>query len=386
MPDGGARLEARTIRTLSDVDAAAWDALANPAPETYNPFVAYDFLKCLEDSKSVCSEAGWAPFHLLLENDGRLAGAAPLYIKSHSQGEYVFDHAFADAYERAGGRYYPKLQCSVPFTPATGPRLLDGGDKSVARDLAVALAGVAAQADVSSLHVTFAGQDEQRLLCEAGFLARIDQQFHWTNDGYDSFDDFLAALASRKRKALKKERAAALADNVDVEWAVGADITEAHWDAFWAFYQDTGARKWGYPYLTRTFFRLLGERMADKVLLIFAKRGDRYVAGALNMIGGDALYGRYWGCTEHVPFLHFEICYYQAIDYAIAHGLKRVEAGAQGEHKLARGYAPTPTYSAHYITDPGFRDAVARYLEAERADVGAHIDMLSDFTPFRKGG
>jgi uncharacterized protein len=303
-------------------------------------------------------------------------------VKSHSQGEYVFDHAWAEAFGRAGGRYYPKLQIAVPFTPVPGRRLL-ARDPGLAPALIAAAEAVVRNNGLSSAHATFIDEDEVALFERAGWLIRIDSQFHWHNEGYKSFDDFLAQLSSRKRKAIRKERAASV-EGLAVEHVTGAAITEAHWDAFWRFYQDTGSRKWGRPYLTRAFFSLLGERMADRVLLVFAMRGGVPIAGALNLIGADTLYGRYWGTIAEVPHLHFEICYYQAIDFAIAHGLKRVEAGAQGEHKLSRGYRPVPTWSAHYLADPRLRAAVADYLDAERRAVANEIAVLDQMAPFRR--
>ncbi|NHK27358.1 N-acetyltransferase [Parvularcula flava] len=384
MADGSSTLAARTISSLDEIDREAWDALANPADCPYHPFVSWDFLHALEASGSVRPETGWQPFHLLLEEGDALIGAMPLYVKGHSQGEYVFDYAWADAYERAGGKYYPKLLSAVPFTPVPGPRLL-ARDDGARLQLAGAATQIAEKFAFSSLHINFLQPEEARIGDALGLLRRSGQQYHFTNHGYDSFDDFLGELASRKRKNLRKEREKIPAEGVEIEWITGSDITEEHLDAFWIFYQDTGARKWGTPYLTRTFFRLLIERMADKVLLVMAKRDGQYIAGALNMIGGDTLYGRYWGCTEHVPFLHFEVCYYQAIDYAIANGLTRVEAGAQGEHKIARGYEPVETHSAHWIRDDNFRTAIARYLEDERAHNEADIDILKHYTPYRKG-
>jgi predicted N-acyltransferase len=333
----------RVASRIDEVEAADWDACALPD----NPFISHAFLKALEDSGSATAETGWLPQHLLLEDSGgTLIGCMPCYLKSHSQGEYVFDHGWADAYERAGGRYYPKLQASIPFTPVTGKRLLvRPGVEQDAREaiLLQAAVQVADRLGVSSLHVTFLTREEWQLAGDLGFLQRTDQQFHWRNEGYDSFDAFLAALTSRKRKAIRKERREALEGGVEIEWVTGRDLTEAHWDAFFAFYMDTGSRKWGTPYLTRTCFSLLGQTMADRILLVLAKRSGRYVAGALNVIGPDALYGRYWGGLEDHPFLHFEVCYYQAIEFAIAHKLCRVEAGAQGAHKLARGYLPSET-------------------------------------------
>ena len=328
------RYAIRVLDEIAEVPAAVWDGLAGS-----NPFVTYAFLGALEDSGCVGARTGWLPRHLVLEGP-EIEGVAPCYLKSHSYGEYVFDHAWAHAYERAGGDYYPKLQIAVPFTPVTGPRLLvRPGPQAEARRRMLALGAVevARRLEASSVHVTFPTEAEWRALGALGYLQRTDRQFHWTNAGYGSFDDFLAALASRKRKAVKRERREALDGGVSVQWIGGRDIAERHWDAFFAFYMDTGSRKWGRPYLNRRFFSLLGERMAERVLLVFALRGGRPIAGALNIVGPDTLYGRYWGCVEDRPFLHFEICYYQAIEFAIAKGLARVEAGAQGEHKLARG-------------------------------------------------
>ena len=373
-------ISARIAQGVSSIPAGDWDACAGPD----NPFLLHAFLSALEDSGSATPRAGWQPIPIVIDGaDGSPAALMPAYAKSHSQGEYVFDHGWADAWHRSGQSYYPKLQIAVPFTPATGPRLL-ARDASLKPGLIAAAEAVVQQHDLSSAHATFLLDDEVALFEAAGWLIRIDSQFHWTNQGYATFDDFLAALASRKRKTIRKERAAAL-EGLTVEHLSGDAITEAHWDVFWHFYQDTGSRKWGRPYLTRTFFTMLGERMADRVLLIFALRDGKPIAGALNLIGADTLYGRYWGCSEEVPFLHFEICYYQAIDAAIARGLKRVEAGAQGEHKLARGYEPVPTFSAHYIPDPRFRNAVADFLEAERRAMTQHIGQLGDYTPFKKG-
>ena len=406
-------LTIRIAPGLTNVAGAAWDACANPATpaassspapgpsvdsaegerrETYNPFVSYAFLSALEDSGCVSARTGWLPLHVLVQRGTDLLAAAPCYLKTHSQGEYVFDHAWADAYERAGGRYYPKLQVCVPFTPVTGPRLLLAGPEQ-AREMRAALIeglrAVRAQTKASSIHLTFMLQDEAEDVRELGLLRRLDQQFHWLNEGYGSFDAFLAALASRKRKAIRRERRDALAGGeIAIEWITGRDITEAHWDAFFAFYMDTGSRKWGRPYLNRRFFSLIGERMPERmperVLLIMAKRGGRYIAGALNLIGDAALYGRNWGCVEDHPFLHFEICYYQAIDFAISRRLARVEAGAQGEHKLARGYRPALTYSAHDIADPSLRHAVEANLSREQDYVVEAAEELAEATPFRK--
>ncbi len=395
----------RIAGSIADIARGAWDAVANPGwpsdrpldatasvaeeRQAYNPFLSHAFLDCLEGSRSATAKTGWAPRHLLLEDRaGRLGGALPCYRKSHSQGEYVFDHGWAEAYGRAGGRYYPKLQASVPFTPVTGRRLLvPPGPRAsdFRRALAEGAIDLARRELLSSVHVTFMPEDEWELLAAAGYLKRTDQQFHFRNPGYRDFADFLESLASRKRKAVKHERSEALAGGLEVDLLTGSDLTEVAWNAFFDFYMDTGGRKWGQPYLNRRFFAMVGERMPDRVLLILARRGGRYVAGALNFIGSDTLFGRYWGCIEHHPFLHFELCYYQAIEWAIGRGLARVEAGAQGEHKIARGYVPTPTYSAHWIADPRLRQAVAEYLVQERAEAARQVDVLSRHTPFRKG-
>ena len=374
-------ISARIAEGVASIPAAQWDACAGDA----NPFLSHAFLATLETSGSVGSATGWQSLPIVIEDaDGIPAAIAPVYAKSHSQGEYVFDHAWADAYERAGGRYYPKIQVAAPFTPVPGPRLL-------LRDPALApalIAGIEALTDnnrLSSAHATFVDGAQLPLFEQAGWLIRAGTQFHWHNRGYADFDAFLADLSSRKRKAIRKERARAV-EGLTIRHLTGAEITEAHWDAFWAFYQDTGSRKWGRPYLTRPFFSLLGEAMGNRVLLMFAERDGRPIAGALNMIGGDALYGRYWGCVEDVPFLHFELCYYQAIEAAIARGLPRVEAGAQGEHKLARGYTPVTTWSAHYIPDTGFRRAIEEYLAHERDAVAHEQEFLGELTPFRRGG
>ena len=339
-------------------------------------------------SGAATRKTGWLGQHLVLnDNAGRPAAILPCYLKSHSMGEYVFDHGWADAFERAGGRYYPKLQVSVPFTPATGPRLLarDSADADRAQQtLAAGAVALARKLDVSSVHVTFATENDAAVFAAAGFLLRNDQQFHFINDGYRDFDDFLDALASRKRKAIRRERRDALTGGIEVELLTGASLTEAAWDAFFAFYMDTGSRKWGRPYLNRRFFSLVGERMADRILLVMARRNGRFIAGALNFIGSDALYGRHWGAVEEQPFLHFELCYYQAIEWAIAHRLPRVEAGAQGEHKLARGYRPITTWSAHWIADPSFRSAVEDYLRRERQQVARDGEALAEYLPFRE--
>jgi predicted N-acyltransferase len=374
--------------SIAEIGKPAWDS-CNAAPDYGgNPFTSFDFLSALEDSGCVAPRAGWGVQHLSVEDEaGRIAGVMPLYLKSHSQGEYVFDHAWADAYERAGGRYYPKLQCAVPFSPVTGPRLItraDGPREDAAKTLLAGAFTLCERTGASSLHVTFPLESEWRALGEAGLLLRQDQQYHWFNQGYASFEDFLAALSSGRRKTIRRERRDAQA-GLEILALSGAEIEETHWDAFFAFYLDTGGRKWGRPYLNRRFFSLLGERMADRILLIMARRGERWIAGALNLIGAEALYGRNWGCLEEVPFLHFELCYYRAIEEAIARGLQRVEAGAQGQHKIARGYLPSPVYSAHYIADKALRLPVGRYLEQERPAVEAEMAYLvSEFSPFKE--
>ncbi len=382
----------RIAGSMADFSRTEWDALRatsrkNPESE-YNPFLSYDFLVSLEESGCAASRTGWQASHLRLEDaTGALLGAVPAYLKSHSQGEYVFDHGWADAFERAGGRYYPKLQVSVPFTPATGPRLLCRSDldpSSTRKTLAAGLKAVTDRLGISSAHVTFAGDGDIETLTAAGFLHRTDQQFHFFNDNYAAYDDFLATLVSRKRKALKKERREALSSGISIDWLTGSDLTEKAWDDFFAFYMDTGSRKWGRPYLNRKFFSLIGERMRDDILLVMARRNGRNIAGAINFIGSDTLYGRNWGCIEDHPFLHFEVCYHQAIDFAIARGLRVVEAGAQGEHKLARGYCPVTTHSAHYVAHPGLRRAVADYLERERREVAEIAAMLEERGPFRR--
>jgi len=353
----------------------------------FNPFISHSFLAALEASGSAVARTGWQPHHLVAESCGTVVGVAPCYLKSHSRGEYVFDRGWAEAYERAGGSYYPKLQVSVPFTPAPGRRLLvrPGPDEDAARvGLAAGLVELTRLRDASSAHLTFLTETEWDFLGANGFLQRTDQQFHWENGGYASFADFLGALAARKRKIIKRERRDALAADITIEWLTGPSLTESAWDCFFAFYMETGSRKWGRPYLTRSFFSLVGESMGDSILLVMAKRAGRYIAGALNFIGSETLYGRHWGAIEHHPFLHFELCYYQAIEFAIASKLARVEAGAQGEHKLARGYLPVTTYSAHYIVDPALRRAVADYLKRERAYVAAAGEELSSYAPYRK--
>jgi predicted N-acyltransferase len=391
---------AHLVTALADVDPSAWNACATghaaaPASdsesqeEPANPFLSHEFLVALEVSGCVDGRSGWQSAHLIIEDEaGGIAAAAPCYLKSHSRGEYVFDAAWAEAYERAGGQYYPKLQIAVPFTPVTGPRLLvaPGPQRRHAEQALIqGLAALQRQFGVSSTHATFATHADATRLEQAGYLLRTDQQFHWLNEGYADFETFLAALSSRKRKVIHRERRDALAGGITIDWLTGRDITEAHWDAFFSFYMDTGSRKWGRPYLNRRFFSEVGARMADRIVLVMAKRAGRYIAGAINFVGRHTLYGRNWGCIEQHPFLHFEVCYYQAIDYAIAHGLSRVEAGAQGEHKLARGYRPITTYSAHAIADAGFRRAIANYLARERQYVEATHNELDAYLPFRKG-
>ncbi len=400
------------VSSVSQIPAADWDACANPRPGpgahngldrsaspntanssctdltfSYNPFVSHAFFSALEVSGSACARTGWGPRHLLARLDGATAGIVPCFLKSHSQGEYVFDRGWADAYERAGGRYYPKLQVSVPFTPATGPRLLirEGVDHERVRSaLASGLVALCGMTKASSVHVTFAREAEWKFLAAQGFLQRNDQQFHWRNRGYGCFEDFLNSLNSRHRKAIRRERREAVTDGITIHALTGNDISEDAWDAFFAFYMQTGSRKWGRPYLTRSFFSLIGESMAEDVALIMARRNGRWIAGAINFIGSDTLFGRNWGAIEHHPFLHFEVCYYQAIDFAIRRGLKTVEAGAQGEHKIARGYLPQTTYSAHYIADPDLRRAISDYLRHERSYVAEAGRELTEAGPFRK--
>jgi uncharacterized protein len=393
------------VPSVGDVPAEEWNACASPTPDLsgldtlapagsssdsklyYNPFVSHAFFSAVEESGSAIARTGWGPRHLLAKIDDKVVGVVPCYLKSHSQGEYVFDRGWADAFERAGGRYYPKLQCSVPFTPATGPRLLIRADvdrEQVANALASGLVALTGISKASSVHVTFAREAECKFLAEHGFLQRNDQQFHWHNQGFATFDDFLASLNSRHRKAIKRERREAVASDITIHCLTGKDITEDAWDAFFDFYMETGSRKWGRPYLTRKFFSLVGESMSEDVLLVMARRNGRWIAGAINFIGSDTLFGRNWGAIEHHPFLHFEVCYYQAIDFAIQRKLQVVEAGAQGEHKLARGYLPHTTYSAHYIADPDLRRAIADYLKRERAYVAEAGRELTEMGPFRK--
>jgi len=390
-------LRVSVVSAIADVRAADWDACANPNSQLakeldqdsqYNPFISHDFLGAMEESHSVGNRTGWQAQHLVARTpDGTLVAAAPCYLKSHSHGEYVFDRGWAEAYERAGGSYYPKLQVAVPFTPATGRRLLvRAGPQSqaVARALAGGLVEFCALSSASGVHVTFATEQEFKLLGELGYLQRTDQQFYWENQGFASFDEFLAAMTARRRKTIRRERHDALQNGISVHWLTGSELTEAAWDAFFEFYMETGSRKWGRPYLTRSFYSLVGEKMRDRIVLIMARRAGRWIAGAINFIGSHTLFGRHWGAIEHHPFLHFELCYYQAIDYAIAHKLVRVEAGAQGEHKISRGYMPTTTFSAHYIADPALRRAIADYLQRERAYVAAAGAELATLAPFRK--
>lgn len=379
-------LRIRVLSSIAEIPAEVWDASAPLGGG--NPFVSHAFLAALESSRSVSARTGWQPQHLALESGAEtILAVAPCYLKSHSRGEYVFDHGWAEAYERAGGRYYPKLQVAVPFTPVTGPRLLVGPGSDIETAQAALLGGLVELArlrEASSVHITFPTEAEWRFAATRGFLQRTDQQFHWDNAGFTSFEDFLGVLAARKRKAIRRERREALAPGIEILWLTGSDLTESAWDAFFNFYMETGSRKWGRPYLTRDFFSLVGQSMADQILLVMAQRAGRLIAGALNFIGNDTLYGRHWGAIEHHPCLHFEVCYYQAIEFAIARKLKRVEAGAQGEHKLARGYMPNTTYSAHFIADPALRRAVADYLKHERQYVEAAGRELSEASPFRK--
>jgi predicted N-acyltransferase len=370
---------AKLITSAAEIGAARWNALANPQGLAEpHPFTTYEFFAALEESGSASRETGWQPAHLLIPD-----AIMPLYLKSHSYGEYVFDHAWAEALERAGGDYYPKLQGAVPFTPVTGRRLLAAND-AARNALLKTAAGAVKQIGASSLHITFLTRQEWQAAGDAGYLLRTGQQFHWENRGYKTFDDFLGELSSAKRKNLRKERASVREAGVTFDWLTGSDITESHWDQFFDFYMDTGSRKWGTPYLTREFFSRLGQSLSRQILLIMAKQNGRTIAGALNLFGEGVLFGRNWGAVEHVPFLHFEACYYQAIDFAIAHGLKRVEAGAQGEHKLLRGYLPVETYSAHLIAHKGLARAVDDFLEAERAAVKENISELARHAPFRK--
>jgi predicted N-acyltransferase len=376
-------LSVRAVQSLSEIDEATWQRFANLEGSPRDPFLSYAFLSALEQSGSVSADVGWLPYHLVLEDEAKQPlGVMPLYLKGHSQGEYIFDYSWADAFERAGGRYYPKMLSAIPFTPATGRRLLVASSEHESA-LVSGAAQIASEMNISSVHLNFLDQAAWRRRGDEGWLLRTHKQYHWQNQGYKTFDDFLGCLSSKKRKNIRRERRDALANDLEIQRLTGAEITEAHWDAFYQFYIDTGSRKWGSAYLTRSFFSLVGAAMAEDILLVMVRRDGRYVAGAINFIGGDCLFGRNWGCIEHHPFLHFEVCYYQAIEFAIEHGLSRVEAGAQGEHKLARGYMPSHTYSAHWIVHDGFRDAVGRYLEEERTHIAEEIDYLEQFSPFK---
>ena len=381
MPDGDQAVAVRILSGLDEIPCGQWDACAG----TENPFTSHAFLKTLEDSEAASAESGWLPQHLAIDDDGETVAVAPCYLKNHSYGEYVFDWGWAEAYQRAGGRYYPKLQVAVPFSPVTGPRLLvrPGGDIDRLRALlTAALVELARQHEASSLHITFAREEEWRLFGSMGLLQRIGQQFHWKNEGFSTFDDFLASLNSRKRKMIRKERAAANRD-VRIEMLAGDDLKSNHMDSFYEFYLNTVDRKWAHAYLNRDFFHLLRERLADRMVLFLARHDGDFVAGALNLRGAGTLYGRNWGCAARFRMLYFECCFYRAIEYAIEHGLETVEAGAQGPHKISRGYLPTPTYSAHWIRDSGFRDAVADFLERERRGVAHEMEQLADLSPFR---
>ena len=375
-----ARLEAKLVQGIEQIPEATWDACVGPD----QPFLRHAFLATMEQSGSACSDTGWMPLHLVVERNGEMLGCAPMYLKSHSYGEYVFDWGWADAYERAGGRYYPKLQVAVPFTPVPGPRLLLRPDVTDARPVIRAMLSAAEEIGVSSLHVTFCQEEEWSRFGEAGMLTRTGTQYHWFNRGYDSFDAFLANLKSSRRKNIRKERARVRDQGLQLETLTGDQLTPDIWDAFYPFYRNTVDKRWGNAYLTKRFFQQLGQLMPERVVLIMARYQGRYVAGALNLRGADTLYGRVWGCRQEFEFLHFEACYYAAIDFAIEHGLARVEAGAQGMHKLQRGYEPTPTYSAHWIRDRGFRSAVERFLEQERQSIVVERAELREHLPFRQ--
>ncbi|NKB44788.1 MAG: GNAT family N-acetyltransferase [Alphaproteobacteria bacterium] len=391
-PDLGS-ISVRVVPSIHEIDGAQWDTCARQSSPDFNPFVRHAFYSALEDSGSVTSDSGWQPQHVAIEtSEGTLLACAAMYLKDHSYGEYVFDWGWANAYERAGGHYYPKLQCAVPFTPVTGPRLMTRPDTmnfdivDLKRMLLAGMIEVADRQEVSSLHVTFPGEDDFSVMADSGLLQRYGQQFHWKNDAYERFDDFLDALSSRKRKNIRKEREKANANGVTIYTVRGSDITARHWDAFYRFYRLTSDRKWGQAYMTRSFFDFLSERMGDQVILIMGEEDGEIVCGALNLLGGDTLYGRNWGTIVHYPMPHFEVCYYRAIDYAIEHSLKWVEAGAQGPHKLQRGYLPRKTYSAHWIADGGFRAAVSQYLSQERPAVEDDVDTLAELGPFKRTG
>jgi predicted N-acyltransferase len=390
MPDGRDAIAVRIVERIADIPAADWDACAAGAGAAGNPFLSHCFLNALEESGSVSAETGWQPYHLVVEDtDDRLLGVAPLYVKSHSQGEYVFDYGWGHAYEQAGGQYYPKLQCAVPFSPVTGARLLIREDAATfspvppRQAIAAGLAQIGRRTGVSSVHVTFCSREDAETLEQMGFLIRHGHQFHWHNQGYETFDDFLAVLTSRRRKTIRKERRKVTDMGINVRSLSGDDIKPSHWDDFYRFYVSTYDRKWGYPYLTRDLFALLQERMADNVVLMMAELDGENIAGALNLRGDDALFGRNWGCDIRFKFLHFEACYYSAIAYAIEHGLARVEAGTQGPHKLHRGYRPVRTYSAHWIENPGFERAVADYLSRERREEAAEMREFEESSPYR---
>ncbi|MBL4800824.1 MAG: N-acetyltransferase [Emcibacter sp.] len=378
----------RIITSLSEISEQDWNSCCFNDITCHNPFLSHQFLSALENSGSATAETGWLAQHITLWKDKEIVGIMPLYLKNHSHGEYVFDHAWANALHNTGGQYYPKLQSSIPFTPVTGAKLLvrpgEENQPDIQKNLLTAALSLTKTLGVSSLHVTFAEKEEWELMAECGFLKRLDQQFHWLNEGYRSFEDFLTALSSRKRKNIRKERKQALINDIEIEHLSGKDITEDHWDHYFSFYLDTSNRKWGQAYLNREFFSLLSEKLSDRILLIMCKRNNKYIAGAMNLISDDTLYGRYWGAIEDHRYLHFEVCYYQAIDYAIKHGLKKVEAGAQGDHKLARGYLPTSTHSAHWITNPSFRDAIANFLTHEREAILQNKEVLTSFAPFKK--
>lgn len=376
-------LTAEVVDATSKIDAAAWNRLAAATDTHANPFLDHAFFLALEESGCATRRTGWSPRHIVLRRGSEIVGLLPMFEKTHSQGEYVFDHGWANAFEQAGGRYYPKLQCAVPFTPVTAPKLLVGGEPALAPALLATAARHADERGISSVHATFVPEAEAELAGSAGWLRRTDTQYHWHNHGFASFDEYLETMSSRHRKVTRRERRDAV-EGLEIRWLTGGDLTESVWDAFFEFYQDTGNRKWGRPYLNRRFFSLLSAAMADRIVLMFAYDGETPVAGTLSMLGRDTLYGRYWGATQNVPFLHFELCYYQAIDFAIAHRLATVEAGAQGEHKLARGYEPATTHSVHWIGHPGLRDAVARFLRQERSAVQREQEALGELTPFKK--
>jgi predicted N-acyltransferase len=377
-------LTAEVIDGTARIDAAVWNGLAAATDPHANPFLDHAFFLALEESGCATRRTGWSPRHLVLRRRSEVVGLLPMYEKTHSQGEYVFDHGWAQAFEQAGGQYYPKLQCSVPFTPVTSPKVLTNGEGGLDAALMASAARYADERGISSVHATFVTEQEAQLAESAGWLRRTDTQYHWHNHGFASFDDYLETMSSRHRKVTRRERRDAV-EGLEVRWLTGSDLTEGVWDAFFGFYQDTGNRKWGRPYLNRKFFSLLSQAMAERIVLMFAYDGRTPIAGTLNLLGNDTLYGRYWGATRNVPFLHFELCYYQAIDFAIAHKLATVEAGAQGEHKLARGYEPATTHSVHWIGHPGLREAIARFLRQERAAVVREQEALSQLTPFKHG-